>query len=80
MTGTSFMSQQAAATRSRSSTRKRSTHSGRLSSSHEEREDGEESLVAMIPFGNRVWGIALDPSGTKLYTANGTSNDVPLSI
>src|SRR5215510_13000792 len=38
--------------------------------------EGEESIVAMIPVGNRVWGIALDPSGTKLYTANGASNDV----
>ena len=37
---------------------------------------GEESIVAMIPVGNRAWGIALDPSGTKLYTANGASNDV----
>ena len=37
---------------------------------------GEESIVAMIPVGNRVWGIALDPSGRKLYTANGASNDV----
>src|SRR6266571_2836472 len=24
---------------------------------------GEESIVAMIPVGNRAWGIALDPSG-----------------
>src|SRR5438876_6650831 len=39
-------------------------------------EEGEESIVAMIPVGNRVWGIALDPSGTKLYTANGASTDV----
>jgi YVTN family beta-propeller protein len=39
-------------------------------------EAGEESIVAMIPVGNRAWGIALDPSGTKLYTANGASNDV----
>src|SRR2546428_5234639 len=38
--------------------------------------EGEESIVAMIPVGNRVWGIALDPSGSKLYTANGASNDV----
>jgi YVTN family beta-propeller protein len=38
--------------------------------------EGEGSIVAMIPVGNRVWGIALDPSGTKLYTANGGSNDV----
>jgi YVTN family beta-propeller protein len=37
---------------------------------------GEESIVAMIPVGNRVWGIALDPAGSKLYTANGASNDV----
>jgi YVTN family beta-propeller protein len=37
---------------------------------------GEESIVAMIPVGNRVWGIALDPSGSKLYTANGASNDI----
>src|SRR5262249_17024404 len=37
---------------------------------------GEGSSVQMIPVGNRVWGIALDPSGTKLYTANGASNDV----
>jgi YVTN family beta-propeller protein len=38
--------------------------------------EGEESIVAMIPVGNRVWGITLDPSGTKIYTANGASNDV----
>jgi YVTN family beta-propeller protein len=37
---------------------------------------GEESIVAMIPVGNRAWGTALDPSGSKLYTANGASNDV----
>jgi YVTN family beta-propeller protein len=37
---------------------------------------GEESILAMIPVGNRVWGIALDPAGSKLYTANGASNDV----
>jgi YVTN family beta-propeller protein len=37
---------------------------------------GGESIVAMIPVGSRVWGIALDPSGSKLYTANGASNDV----
>src|SRR4029077_21277923 len=36
--------------------------------------EGEESIVAMIPVGNRAWGIALDPSGSKLYTANGASN------
>jgi YVTN family beta-propeller protein len=38
--------------------------------------EGEESIVAMIPVGNRAWGIGLDPSGSKLYTANGASNDV----
>ena len=38
--------------------------------------EGEESIVTMIPVGNRDWGIALDPGGTKLYTANGASNDV----
>jgi YVTN family beta-propeller protein len=30
----------------------------------------------MIPVGNRAWGIALNPDGSKLYTANGASNDV----
>jgi YVTN family beta-propeller protein len=38
--------------------------------------EGEESIVATIPVGNRAWGIALAPSGSKLYTANGASNDV----
>src|SRR6266480_4084071 len=38
--------------------------------------EGEESIVAMIPVGNRAWAIALDPSGSKLYKANGASNDV----
>src|SRR6266404_810389 len=38
--------------------------------------EGEESIVAVIPVGTRAWGIALDPSGSKLYTANGASNDV----
>ena len=38
--------------------------------------EGEESIVAMIPVGKRAWSIALDPSGSKLYTANGASNDV----
>jgi len=26
--------------------------------------------------GNRAWGIALNPDGSKLYTANGGSDDV----
>ena len=39
--------------------------------------DAEKNEVATtIPVGNRAWGIALDPSGSKLYTANGASNDV----
>jgi YVTN family beta-propeller protein len=38
--------------------------------------EGEESIVAMIPVGKRAWSIVLDPSGSKLYTANGASNDV----
>ena len=38
--------------------------------------EGKESMVTTVPVGNRVWGIALDPSGTRLYTANGASNDV----
>jgi YVTN family beta-propeller protein len=38
--------------------------------------EGEESIITMVPVGKRVWGIALDPTGTKLYTANGASNDV----
>ena len=32
--------------------------------------------VDPIPVGNRAWGIALSPAGSKLYTANGASNDV----
>jgi len=39
--------------------------------------DAEKNEVATtIPVGNRAWGIALDPIGSKLYTANGASNDV----
>jgi YVTN family beta-propeller protein len=30
-------------------------------------------MATTIPIGNRVWGIALDPGGTKIYTANGAS-------
>jgi YVTN family beta-propeller protein len=33
-------------------------------------------VVATIPVGQRVWGLALSPDGQKLYTANGASNDV----
>jgi len=30
----------------------------------------------LIPVGQRPWGIGLTPDGRKLYTANGSSNDV----
>ena len=33
-------------------------------------------LIAMIPVGQRPWGIALTPDGRKLYAGNGLSNDV----
>jgi YVTN family beta-propeller protein len=56
-------------------TQKADAHRSPLLSARGEGE-GEELIVSMIPVGNRVWGIALDPSGTKLYTANGASNDV----
>ena len=36
----------------------------------------KNELTTTIPVGNRVWGIALDPTASKLYTANGASNDV----
>jgi YVTN family beta-propeller protein len=36
----------------------------------------KNAVVTTIPIGNRAWGIALEPSGSKLYTANGASNDV----
>src|SRR4029453_13454788 len=36
-------------------------------------------IATTIPVGNRVWGIALDPSGTKIYTANGASNDASVA-
>jgi YVTN family beta-propeller protein len=32
--------------------------------------------LATIPVGGRAWGIALSPDGSKLYTANGASNDI----
>jgi YVTN family beta-propeller protein len=36
----------------------------------------KSEVVATIPVGERVWGIALTPDGERLYTANGASNDV----
>src|SRR5437762_4621851 len=56
-------------------TQKKEVPRSPLLSARGEGED-EESIVAVIPVGNRAWGIALDPSGSKLYTANGVSNDV----
>jgi PQQ-dependent catabolism-associated beta-propeller protein len=35
-------------------------------------------LVSEIQVGARPWGIALSPDGTRLYTANGPSNDVSI--
>jgi YVTN family beta-propeller protein len=36
----------------------------------------QNSVAAVIPVGDRAWGIALSPDGSKLYTANGATNDV----
>ena len=30
----------------------------------------------MIPVGGRAWGVALSPDDSKLYTANGATNDI----
>jgi YVTN family beta-propeller protein len=38
-------------------------------------EDGPK-LVTEIQVGTRPWGIALSHDGKRLYTANGSSNDV----
>ena len=35
-----------------------------------------DSVVATVPVGERPWGIAVSPDGSKLYTANGPSNNV----
>ncbi len=35
-------------------------------------------LRAEVPVGTRPWGIALSADGTRLYTANGPSNDVSI--
>lgn len=42
-------------------------------------QDGEgEKLIREIPVGARPWGIALSRDGRRLYTANGSSNDVTI--
>ena len=33
-------------------------------------------VLATIPVGKRVWGLAITPDGRKVYAANGLSNDV----
>jgi YVTN family beta-propeller protein len=33
-------------------------------------------MIAEVPVGTRPWGMALSADGTRLYTANGPSNDV----
>jgi YVTN family beta-propeller protein len=32
--------------------------------------------VGSVAVGTRPWGLALNPDGTRLYVANGPSNDV----
>jgi PQQ-dependent catabolism-associated beta-propeller protein len=39
-------------------------------------DPGSLEVAAVVPVGQRPWGIALSPAGRKLYTANGVSNDV----
>jgi YVTN family beta-propeller protein len=39
-------------------------------------DDG--TLVSEVPVGPRPWGIAMSADGSRLYTANGPSNDVTI--
>ena len=39
-------------------------------------ETVKNAVSATVPVGTRVWGIALSPDGSKLYSANGASDDV----
>jgi YVTN family beta-propeller protein len=41
-----------------------------------EQEGDGEKLLKEIPVGARPWGIALSRDGRRLYTANGSSNDI----
>jgi len=41
-------------------------------------EGGGGKLLKEIPVGARPWGIALSHDGRRLYTANGSSNDVTI--
>jgi YVTN family beta-propeller protein len=40
--------------------------------------EGSPKLVTEIPVGARPWGMALSHDGKRLYTANGSSNDVTI--
>ena len=39
-------------------------------------QKGSDQVLASIPDGGRVSGVALDAAGDQLYSANGTTNDV----
>jgi YVTN family beta-propeller protein len=34
--------------------------------------------IALIEVGRRPWGIAIEPDGGRVFTANGLSNDVSI--
>ena len=40
--------------------------------------EGDPKLVTEIQVGARPWGMALSHDGKRLYTANGSSNDVTI--
>ena len=39
-------------------------------------DGNNDQVLATIPVGNRVWGLAMTRDGKKIYAANGLSNDV----
>lgn len=41
-----------------------------------QQEGSGGKLIKEIPVGARPWGIALSHDGRRLYTANGSSNDI----